>query len=105
MLQGLALLLHFHKQNYYYSVLLNTKGCSKVLRVTDTILLEGVRLLSASEYHQRKYPVVLPLPLPGCFGSPKARPAHSNKCKKRLLFSVFTITLNDPLQVNGVKIP
>jgi hypothetical protein len=38
-------------------------------------------------------------------GLPTAWPASSNKCKTRLHFSVLMITLDEPLQVNGIAIP
>ena len=90
------------KQNYYYSILINTKDCSKAFPVPDTYLSAGVRLSSASEYHKRIFPVVLALPLIGVV-SPKARPACNQKYKTPLQFSFLIVNLVDSPRVNAVR--
>ena len=62
----------------------------------------GVRFAWASEYHKRRFRVVVALPLLGFVVSPKARPAPSKKYKTPLQFSFLMPTLEETLGVNGI---
>ena len=90
-------------QNYYYSILINTKDCGKALPVRDTYLSEGVRFPSASECYLRRFPVVLALSLFRFVGSPKRRPACRKKYETPLRVSLLIVTLDGSQRVSCVK--